>query len=55
VVLSGLLATQVLGQRQAHRAVPRLVEIIDQAADPYLVAEATLALARIGSAMAAPP
>jgi broad specificity phosphatase PhoE len=43
-----LLAAQVLGQRQAHRAVHSLVELVDQADDPYLVAEATLALARIG-------
>lgn len=43
-----LLAAQVLGQRGAHRAAPRLIGIVEQADDPYLVAEATVALARIG-------
>lgn len=43
-----LLAAQVLGQRQARRAVPRLIEIAEQHHDPYLVAEAIVALARIG-------
>jgi hypothetical protein len=43
-----LLAAQVLGQRRARRAVPHLIGIVHQADDPYLVAEATVALARIG-------
>jgi hypothetical protein len=43
-----LLAAQVLGQRGARRAVPRLIRIVDESDDPYLVAEATVALARIG-------
>ena len=43
-----LLAAQVLGQRRAHRAVPGLIGIIRESDDPYLVAEATMALARIG-------
>jgi len=43
-----LLAAQVLGQRGARRAVPRLIQIIEEPDDPYLVAEAIVALARIG-------
>jgi anti-sigma factor RsiW len=43
-----LLAAQVLGQRGARKAVPRLIGIVERADDPYLVAEATVALARIG-------
>jgi HEAT repeat protein len=43
-----LLAAQVLGQRHAHRAVPDLLRIVGDSGDPYLVAEATVALARIG-------
>jgi HEAT repeat protein len=43
-----LLAAQVLGQRQAHGAVPDLLRIVGDSGDPYLVAEATVALARIG-------
>ena len=43
-----LLAAQVLGQRGAHRAVPHLIGIVEEADDPYLVAEATMALAKIG-------
>jgi HEAT repeat protein len=43
-----LLAAQVLGQRQARSAVPDLIGIVEEADDPYLVAEATVALARIG-------
>jgi hypothetical protein len=43
-----LLAAQILGQRGARGAIPSLIEITEQADDPYLVAEATVALARIG-------
>lgn len=43
-----LLAAQILGQRHAHRAVPHLIGIVRESEDPYLVAEATVALARIG-------
>jgi HEAT repeat protein len=43
-----LLAAQILGRRGARRAVPRLIRVVDEADDPYLVAEATVALARIG-------
>ena len=43
-----LLAAQVLGQRHAHGAVPHLIGIVRESDDPYLVAEATVALARIG-------
>src|SRR6266542_1749286 len=42
------LVSQVLGQRQARSAVPDLIGIVEEADDPYLVAEATVALARIG-------
>lgn len=43
-----LLAAQVLGQRRARRAVPGLIEAAEQRDDPYLAAEAVVALARIG-------
>jgi len=43
-----LLAAQILGARQARRAVPPLIEAAQQPHDPYLAAEAVTALARIG-------
>jgi broad specificity phosphatase PhoE len=43
-----LLAAEVLGRRRAHRAVPGLIAVVRESDDPYLVAEASVALARIG-------
>jgi HEAT repeat protein len=43
-----LLAAQVLGQRRARGAVPGLIAAVEQGDDPYLAAEAVVALARIG-------
>src|SRR6266704_692576 len=42
------VGAQVLGQRGARTAVPRLIGIVEEADDPYVVAEAIVALARIG-------
>jgi hypothetical protein len=43
-----LVAARVLGLRRAVGAVPDLIRAVEAGTDPYLAAEAVLALARIG-------
>jgi len=43
-----LLAAEILGARRAHAALPRLIQLVEEGDDPYLMAEAVTALARIG-------
>jgi predicted amidophosphoribosyltransferase len=45
-----LIAARILGRRRAVGAVPALISMAEDTGDPYLAAEATRALAAIGTA-----